>query len=52
MAKIIYTINANTPTNHADRPPFVTGVEVRIATSTITTAPGQKCRSIRVGLIR
>jgi hypothetical protein len=30
-----YTINANTPTSHADRPPFVTSFAVRVATITI-----------------
>jgi hypothetical protein len=49
MPKIIYAINANTPTNHADRPLFVTNIAVRVATTTITTAPGQMCRSIGAG---
>jgi hypothetical protein len=33
-----YTINANTPTSHADRPPFVTSFAVRVATITIPVA--------------
>ena len=51
MAKIMYTINTRTPTNHADRPLFVTYIAVRVAISTITTAPGQNCRSIGDGPI-
>ena len=35
MAKIMHTVNANTPTNYADRP-FVRSVAVRVATITIT----------------
>jgi hypothetical protein len=49
MAKITYTINTSTPTNHAERPLFVTSAAVMVAMSIITTAPGQKCRLIGVG---
>jgi hypothetical protein len=41
MAKITYTINTSTPTNHAERPLFVTSAAVMVAMSIITTAPGQ-----------
>ena len=49
MAKIKYTINTSTPTNQAERPLFVTSDAVIVAMNTITTAPGQNCRSIGFG---
>ena len=49
MAKIKYTINTRTPTNHVDRPLFVTRTAVSVAMKIITTAPGQNCRSIGAG---
>ena len=51
MAKMRYTASTSTPTNHADRPLFVTSVAVRVAMNIITTAPGQNCRLIGVGPI-
>jgi hypothetical protein len=41
MAKTKYTIKTSTPTNHAERPLFVTRDAVIVAMSIITTAPGQ-----------
>ena len=49
MANTAYTISISTPTNHAERPPLVACAAVMVATSTITTAPGQKLRSIGAG---
>ena len=49
MAKIRYTINMSTPTNHAERPLLVTRDTVMVAISIMTTAPGQNCRFIGFG---
>ena len=49
MAKIAYTNNARTPTNHVERPLLVTSVAVMVPINTMTTAPGQNYRSIGFG---
>jgi hypothetical protein len=49
MEKVRWAGSRNTPTNHADRPLFVTGAAVRMAMKIVTTAPGQNCKSIGVG---
>src|SRR5262249_47714827 len=49
IASTRYTASTSTPWNHAARPPFDTSAAVRVAISIITTAPGQNCKSIRVG---
>ena len=49
MADTAYTISSRVPMNHVERPPLDSVVAVIVATSTITTAPGQNCRSIGLG---
>ena len=49
MAKMKYAISTRAPKNHADRPLFVARQAVMQAISIMTTAPGQKWRSIGDG---